>query len=60
MYDTIAALASDEFEAGVQVFDLSNGGIDYSQAGGQVKDPAQIDDLKEQIIAGEIEVPTAP
>lgn len=60
VYDTIAALASDEFEAGVQVFDLSNGGIDYSQAGGQVKDPAQIDDLKEQIIAGEIEVPTAP
>ncbi len=60
VYDTIAALASDEFEAGVQVFDLSNGGIDYSLAGGQVKDQAQIDDLKQQIIDGDIEVPTAP
>ena len=60
VYDTIAALASDEFEAGVQVFDLSNGGIDYSVAGGQVKDQAQIDDLKQQIIDGDIEVPTAP
>jgi basic membrane protein A len=60
VYDTIAALASDEFEAGVQVFDLANGGIDYSLAGGQVKDQAQIDDLKQQIIDGDIEVPDAP
>lgn len=60
VYDTIAAYAGDDFKAGVQVFDLANGGIDYSQAGGQVKDPAQIDDLKQQIIDGEIEVPTAP
>ena len=60
VYDTIAAYAGDDFKAGVQVFDLANGGIDYSQAGGQVKDPAQIDDLKQQIIDGEIDVPTAP
>ena len=60
VYDTIAALASDEFEAGVQVFDLANGGIDYSVAGGQVKDQAQIDDLKQQIIDGDIKVPTEP
>jgi len=60
VYDTIAGYASDDFKSGVQVFDLANGGIDYSQAGGQVKDPAQIDDLKQQIIDGDIEVPTAP
>jgi len=60
VYDTIGKYAGDEFEGGVEVFDLANGGIDYSQAGGQVKDPAQIDDLKQQIIDGEIEVPTAP
>jgi basic membrane protein A len=60
VYDTIANLASDKFEAGVQVFDLANGGIDYSVAGGQVKDQAQIDDLKQQIIDGDIEVPTEP
>ena len=60
VYDTIGKYAGDEFEGGVEVFDLANGGIDYSQAGGQVKDSAQIDDLKQQIIDGEIEVPTAP
>ncbi|MCU1372428.1 MAG: family transporter substrate-binding protein [Ilumatobacteraceae bacterium] len=60
VYDTIAAYAGDKFESGVQVFDLANGGIDYSQAGGQVKDSAQIDDLKQQIIDGDIEVPTEP
>ena len=60
VYDTVGTWVSGDFEGGVQVFDLANGGIDYSQAGGQVKDPAQIDDLKQQIIDGEIEVPTAP
>ena len=60
VYDTISTWVAGDFEGGVQVFDLANGGIDYSQAGGQVKDPAQIDDLKQQIIDGEIEVPTAP
>lgn len=60
VYDTISGYAGDDFKSGVQVFDLANGGIDYSQAGGQVKDPAQIDDLKQQIIDGDIEVPTEP
>ncbi|HWJ98240.1 MAG TPA: BMP family ABC transporter substrate-binding protein [Acidimicrobiales bacterium] len=60
VYDTIADYAGNGFKSGVQVFDLANGGIDYSQAGGQVKDPAQIDDLKQQIIDGDIEVPTKP
>jgi len=60
VYDTISNYAGDKFKGGVQVFDLANGGIDYSQAGGQVKDPAQIDDLKQQIIDGDIKVPTAP
>jgi basic membrane protein A len=60
VYDTIGTWVSGDFKGGVEVFDLANGGIDYSQAGGQVKDPAQIDDLKQQIIDGDIEVPTAP
>lgn len=60
VYDTIANFAGDDFKSGVQVFDLANGGIDYSVAGGQVKDQAQIDDLKQQIIDGDIKVPTAP
>ena len=60
VYDTIANFAGDDFKSGVQVFDLANGGIDYSVAGGQVKDQAQIDDLKQQIIDGDIKVPTEP
>ncbi|MEZ5138385.1 MAG: BMP family ABC transporter substrate-binding protein [Acidimicrobiales bacterium] len=60
VYDTIKALVGDEFEAGVTTFDLSNGGIDYSTAGGQIPDTAKIDDLKQQIIDGDIEVPTTP
>ena len=60
VYDTIAGYAADDFQAGVQVFDLANGGIDFSVAGGQVKDTAEIDDLKQQIIDGDIEVPTEP
>jgi len=60
VYDTIAKYAGDEFKAGQSVYDLSNGGIDYSTAGGQVKDTDAIDELKQQIIDGEIEVPTTP
>jgi basic membrane protein A len=60
VYQTIAAFAADEFEASVTTFDLSNGGIDYSTAGGQVVDEAEIEDLKQQIIDGDITVPTAP
>jgi basic membrane protein A len=60
VYETIAAFAADEFEATVTTFDLSNGGIDYSTAGGQVVDEAEIEDLKQQIIDGDITVPTEP
>ena len=60
VYDTIAAFAADEFAGEVTTFDLSNGGIDYSTAGGQVQDPDQIDELKQEIIDGQIEVPTEP
>lgn len=60
VYETIKAFAAGEFEAGVTSFDLANGGIDYATAGGQVVDVEAIDELKQQIIDGEIEVPTAP
>lgn len=60
VYDTVSQFVSGDFKAGDQTFDLSNGGIDYSVAGGQIKDPAQIDDLKQQIIDGDIKVPTEP
>ena len=43
------------------MFDLAAGGVDYSTSGGFVDDIAdQLDDFKQQIIDGEIEVPTTP
>ena len=61
VYETIEALAEGEFRGGAQVFDLAAGGVDYSTTGGFVDDIAdQLDDFKQQIIDGEIEVPTAP
>lgn len=57
----ITSVANGEFEAGVQRFDLEAGGVGYSQSGGFV-DPyvEQLEQFKEQIIAGEIEVPEVP
>lgn len=60
VYDVIQKFVAEEFEAGTTVYDLSNGGIDYAVAGGQVPDTAAIDELKQQIIDGEITVPTEP
>jgi basic membrane protein A len=61
VYTAIEELANGELAAGSEVFDLSNGGIDYATDGGQLDDVQdQLDDLKQQIIDGDIEVPTAP
>jgi basic membrane protein A len=58
---TIEALANGEFRGGTQVFDLAAGGVDYSTSGGFVDDIAsELDAFKQQIIDGEIEVPTSP
>ena len=61
VFDTIEALTLGEFRGGPQVFDLASGGIDYATSGGFVDDIAdQLDEYKQQIIDGEIEVPTTP
>ena len=61
VFDTIEALTLGEFRGGPQTFDLASGGIDYATSGGFVDDIAdQLDEFKQQIIDGEIEVPTAP
>ena len=61
VYNTIQAYIDGTFEPGQQIFDLSVGGVDYATSGGFVDDIAdQLDAFKEQIISGEIEVPTAP
>jgi basic membrane protein A len=61
VYEAIKGFAEGNFETGVQVFDVESGGVDYSTSGGFVDDIAdQIDEFAQQIIDGEIEVPTAP
>jgi len=61
VYETVAALVNDEFVGGPQTFDLASGGVDYSTTGGFVDDISeQLDEYKQQIIDGEIEVPTEP
>lgn len=59
VFNTIQAQVDGEFEGGPVVFDLSVDGVGYSTTGGYVDDIAdQLDDLKQQIIDGEIVVPS--
>jgi len=61
VYETAKDTASGNFTPGIRVFDLSVDGVGYSTSGGFVDDIApELDDLKQQIIDGEIEVPTVP
>ena len=60
-FETIKVFCEGGDAGGVQVFDLSVDGVGYSTTGGFVDDiTADLDAFKEQIISGEIEVPTAP
>jgi len=60
-FETINTFCGGGDPAGVNVFDLSVDGVGYSTSGGFVDDiAADLDAFKDQIIAGEIEVPTAP
>jgi basic membrane protein A len=62
VYDTISRHNDgDEVGGVVTTYDLEAGGVDYATSGGFVDDIAdQLEELKAQIIAGDIEVPTAP
>jgi basic membrane protein A and related proteins len=61
VFETIEALSTGAYCGGVQTFDLASGGVDYATSGGFVDDIAdQLEEYKQQIIDGEIEVPTTP
>ena len=63
VYNTIAAaVAGDEVGGQTTVFDLSVDGVGYSTSGDFLSEDtiAQLEDLKAQIIDGDIEVPTVP
>jgi basic membrane protein A and related proteins len=58
VFETIKAATDGAFNAGFNFFDLSVDGVGYSTSGGFVDDIAdQLDELKQQIIDGEITVP---
>jgi len=57
----VTAFDSGEAPTGFVTYDLSTGGVDYATSGGFVDDiKDQLDDYKQQIIDGEIEVPAEP
>ncbi|WP_028649720.1 BMP family protein [Nocardiopsis sp. CNT312] len=62
VFELIQSAVDGEAEGGVQRFDLASGGVDYTQTNSDLIDPltAQLDEIKQQIIDGEIEVPTEP
>ncbi|WP_283138577.1 BMP family lipoprotein [Rhizohabitans arisaemae] len=58
VYTFLKGFASNSVTAGSTIYDLKVGGVDYSVTGGKVDDiKAQLDELKQKIISGEIKVP---
>ncbi|MEC9052088.1 MAG: BMP family ABC transporter substrate-binding protein, partial [Actinomycetota bacterium] len=61
VYEYLSQVNDGDFPSGVTTYDLSVDGVGYSTSGGFVDDIVeQLDELKQQIIDGEISVPTAP
>jgi basic membrane protein A and related proteins len=62
VFQAIEAFVNGELESGVRVFDLSNDGVGYSTSGDFLSEDvqSQLDDLRDRIASGDIEVPTAP
>jgi basic membrane protein A len=62
VFGAIEAFVNGELEPGVRTYDLTNDGVGYSTSGDFLSEDtiATIEELKQQIIDGEIEVPTAP
>jgi basic membrane protein A len=62
VYETIKAYVEGNFEPTVTVFDLARDGVGYSTSGDFIPEDVitQVEELKAQIIAGEVEVPETP
>jgi len=61
VYNYLKALQDGESPTGTTRYDLSVDGVGYSTTGGHIDDITdQLDEFKQQIIDGEIEVPTTP
>ncbi len=60
-FDMIQSVVDGKPLTSYQVYDLEVDGVGYSKSGGFVKDVSgEIDGFAEQIVSGEIEVPTVP
>ena len=60
VFDYLEAVESGEAPTGPTVYDLAVDGVGYSTTGGQIDDLVeQLDEYKQQIIDGEITVPTS-
>ena len=61
IFEATKAKVEGTFEAGERRYDLSVDGVGYSTSGGFIDDiTEQLEDYKQKIIDGEIEVPTDP
>lgn len=61
VFDFVEGVGKGSFQSGTKQYDLKNDGVGYSVSGGKVDDvKAKLDDLKAQIVAGKIQVPTKP
>ncbi|NYH50997.1 MULTISPECIES: BMP family lipoprotein [Nocardiopsis] len=62
VFELIKAASEGGVEGGIQRFDLADGGVDYTQSNEEAISPIQdeLEEIKQQIIDGEIEVPTKP
>ena len=61
VFDYLTEVDDGNFPAGVNRYDLTVDGVGYSTSGGFIDDiTGELDDYKQQIIDGEITVPTAP
>jgi basic membrane protein A and related proteins len=62
VFEAIKSFTEDALEPGIRTFDLANDGVGYATSGDFLSAEiiAQLEELKQQIIDGEITVPTAP
>ena len=61
VFDALSAFTEGEELEAVTTYDLEKEGVAYSTSGGQLDDiESQLEELKQQIIDGEIEVPSTP
>ena len=61
VFEYLSGAAEGDAPTGITRYDLAADGVGYSTSGGQVDDIAtQLDDYKQQIVDGEIEVPSTP